>query len=239
MHSIRYLFHETDWTGEEISSALVWPLGLIRTMPRMKVAEAEWVILERYLKDAGKRVLTAGERSECLQWVARAETKIQDEMEHFVVAESKSRFQPSKLASGADGFFGVDVDLTALERNAFNEACLCLLTGAYTASEFSSLKAAESMLVRWYHKEKDIWLDEPWGAVLQKMETLFPKRNEQPKELAFLDYLNARRIEVGHPKRIATVDDAEFTLNAIGSLLSALKGKMTPAAQSETDGNEQ
>ena len=131
--------------------------------------------------------------------------------------------------------------LIEIELHDFQEACSCVLTGAYTASEFAVLRVTENLAIRWYFSKTGKWLDVTFGLVIGALEDLYEgvEKKKKPKELQLLDYLNRRRIEVDHPKRVSTLNDAELTLNTVRTLASALKHELSPESRLGPDSNEQ
>lgn len=63
--------------------------------------------------------------------------------------------QPEKLLTGIMGITTVEntAILSDMEQHDLNEACKCILMDCPTAAEFIALRAAESLLRRWYERK--------------------------------------------------------------------------------------
>jgi len=145
---------------------------------------------------------------------------------HLTTPEPHTNINHENLSEGIKGFIADDFLqlITAEETRNLDEACVCILIGGNTASEFMSLRTAESLLRRWYIKKTDKTLNKnTWGYVLEKLTAEYPDEKDRPKEIQFLSYLNKRRNEIAHPERTSTQNDAEVTLLNIIDLIESLK----------------
>lgn len=154
----------------------------------------------------------------------RWKTFVEQKLEDLLLVTPATVLRSKALMNGASGLFS-DESLSALsdrERSDFDEACRCLLTASSTASEFMTLRAAESLLRRWYEeKTKKTIEKQPWGHVLNLLSDTYPGK-DRPTELTSLEYLKVRRDQVAHPDRISRQDDAEATLLTVRSLVPDL-----------------
>jgi hypothetical protein len=150
-----------------------------------------------------------------LQWYGR----LDGVAERWILSLPDTHMDISKLNSGARSFLKEDEwnMLQPLEKQDLNEATLCILSNAFTSTEFIALRAAESILRRWYEKKTSIKLErERWGDVINWLSDKYPKKSERPKELSLLDYLRGRRNEIDHPEAISNPEEATATfLNVI------------------------
>lgn len=169
------------------------------------------------------------------RWDALARERLQD----LYLVTPISKIDPKHLMKGISGFLSQEY-LSFLERIEaidLNEACSCILVGSATAAEHIALRAAESLLRRWYeHKTGEVMKYKTWGKVLDKLVKVYPEENKRPKEIAFLSYLKQRRDEVAHPDRVSSLTEAETTLMNVCCLIEGIKPILTMLAYTpETD----
>lgn len=179
------------------------------------------------LAEIGHEELDEVNRWTTHQTLASAQGQLEPLLQDSQLIMPETNLQPKNLMDGPSAFLGNSVRyLTKMEQHDLQEACLCLLTRAYTASEFSSLRAAEGILNRWHAKKTGTKLDTTWGRVLDEMTKEYPGEPRRPKELTLLSYLNKRRVEIDHPKRISTLVDAEATLLNVFHLVGDLEATL-------------
>ncbi|MBI2867787.1 MAG: hypothetical protein HYX97_05585 [Chloroflexi bacterium] len=230
---------------------LTWEqvLGAFKPLPLLKEVNTEkWEPIARELETLSN-ILSKAQRDGLdydslaidmvKETLARCEGKAGEVFHDLVVLESKSKWRTDKLLGGASTLLADGDQALAddIERASFKDACTCLLSGAWTASEFSALRVAESVLRRWHANKTGKELSQTWGRVLGALEKAYPDETKRPKELAFLKYLKGRRDEINHPQRVSGLGDAEFTLEAVCRLIQDLKSEIKPATPLGTDSN--
>lgn len=150
--------------------------------------------------------------------LSRWEGRLQEISKRWVLSFPQAHVDVDKLTSGAKSFLKDEEWnlLEPLEQEGLDEAASCLLFNNFTSAEFIALRAAESLLRRWYEKRTGNKLEKArWGEVLEELDKQFPKPN-RPKELSLLDYLRGRRNEIAHPEAISNEEEATATfLNVI------------------------
>jgi hypothetical protein len=166
------------------------------------------------------------------RWSAVIVERLQD----FYLVSPHSTIDPKKLLEGINGLLAPQ-QLSLLEQIEvldLNEACLCILVASATAAEHMALRAAESLLRRWYeHKTGNKLGHATWGVVLDKLTKEYPENN-RPKEIILLGYLKQRRDEVAHPERVSKVTDAEVTLMNVCGLIAGIEPVLSQLALSPT-----
>lgn len=163
------------------------------------------------------------------RWDALARERLQD----LYLVTPTSKIDPKHLMKGISGFLSEEYIsfLKGIEVIDLNEACRCILVGSATAGEHIALRAAESLLRRWYeHKTGEVMKYKTWGKVLDKLVKVYPEENKRPKEIAFLGYLKQRRDEVAHPDRVSSFIEAEATLMNVCCLIEGIKPILTQLA---------
>ena len=156
---------------------------------------------------------------------ARWDTLTRERLQDLYLVTPRTRIDPKQLMQGIVAILS-QTHLPLLDRIEFsdlNEACGCILIGSSTAAEHIALRAAESLLRRWYeHKTGNKLSHATWGTVLDRLAKEYPE-NKRPKEITLLGYLKQRRDEVAHPERISSITDAEATLMNVCSLIEGIK----------------
>ena len=127
--------------------------------------------------------------------------------------------------------FGVDCwwEISELERHSITEAARSLGSGAYTASEFMSLRNLESVCRRYYEKVTGKDYKGSWASIIEEMA-------EDPQFKSYtgaLHYFREVRNRIGHPEGTSSKLDAESSYKMsvrlakelVEKLLSLEKGK--------------
>jgi len=190
-----------------------------------KEAKAWHELLSKRVAESRRPPITGAERVRLQSDIAAWKVLAEEKMKELYLAAPSTNIAPDKLIRGLTGFLEEDLAklLTDQERGDLAEACNCILVGSNTAAEFMSLRAAESLLRRWYEKRTYQNLErKSWGFVLDKLTEAYPDR-KRPNEIALLAYLKQRRDEIAHPQRSSTPQEAEATLLTVFSLIQALK----------------
>jgi hypothetical protein len=134
--------------------------------------------------------------------------------------------EPTKLIAGVTAIMPAEdvAALESIEMGDLNNACLCILMGCSTPAEFATLRAAESLLRRWYEKKTGKIIErKSWGAVIDQLEQEYPNERQRPKEIILLDYLRLRRNEVDHPEKVSSQLAAETTLMNVCNLVREIR----------------
>lgn len=163
----------------------------------------------------------------------RWDAVIRERLHDLYLVTPTSKIDPQKLIGGVKEFLSEELVsfLERIEIIDLTEATSCILVGSATAAEHITLRAAESILRRWYYYKAGIKLEyKAWGAVLDKLVNEYPDEAKRPKEIAFLGYLKLRRDEVAHPERISTLSEAEATFMTICSLIERVEPVVTSLA---------
>jgi hypothetical protein len=163
----------------------------------------------------------------------RWDAMIRERLQNLYLVTPVSRIEAKKLIGGIKEFLSEEFVsfLEEIEVIDLTEATSCILVGSATAAEHITLRAAESILRRWYYYKTDIKLEyKAWGAVLDKLSKEYPEEAKRPREIAVLGYLKIRRDEVAHPERISTLTEAESTLLTVCSLIERVKPIVTSLA---------
>jgi len=159
------------------------------------------------------------------RWVGRIDVISQK----WILCIPQAHLDTNKLTKGIKAFldeqeFSV---LSPLEQQGLNEAASCLTFNIFTSAEFIALRSVESLLRRWYEKKTGNKLEqERWGDILDKLNDLYPKKSERPKELSLLDYLRARRNEIAHPEAISNPEQATSTFLNVIAVCKAVKSEL-------------
>lgn len=130
--------------------------------------------------------------------------------------------------NGADGEYALarnvldDTDwnqLNNIEQNCLEEAAICLRWKAFTAAEFMSLKALESLCSRYYKKiTRTDYKGKNWFDILDVLRS-----DPEIKPCWYLlDFLRDGRNEVSRPDRTSTELEAESSYNSVLSLTTKL-----------------
>ncbi len=171
---------------------------------------------------------------------ARWDALIRERLQDLYLVTPKSKLDPKHLMRGCEGFLeqGYSSLLEPIEVSDLNEACRCILVGSATAAEHIALRAAESLLRRWYERKTGNKLSRgTWGTVLDRLVKEYPE-NSRPKEISLLGYLKQRRDEVAHPDRVSRLTEAECTLMNVCGLLEGIQPILTPKKNGRTTKNE-
>jgi len=128
-----------------------------------------------------------------------------------------------------DDFSNYWWEISELERHSITEAALSLGSGAYTASEFMSLRTLESVCRRYYKQVKKEDFKGSWASIIDEMadDPLFKS------EAGALNYFREVRNRIGHPEGTSSKLDAESSYKMsvrlakelVEKLLSLEKGK--------------
>lgn len=165
----------------------------------------------------------------------RWDTLARERLQGLYLVTPMSKIDPKHLMTGISGFLGQEY-LSVLEKIEvidLNEACFCILVGSATAAEHIALRAAESLLRRWYeYKTGKKLIRRTWGTVLKRLAKEYPE-NKRPKEITLLGYLKQRRDEVAHPDRVSSPIEAEATLMNVCSLIEGIAPVLTKVALSQ------
>lgn len=170
------------------------------------------------------------------RWDALIKERLQD----LYLVTPKSKLDPKHLMRGCEGFLEQSYSslLEPIEVSDLNEACRCILVGSATAAEHIALRAAESLLRRWYEDKTGNKLSRgTWGTVLDRLVKEYPE-NSRPKEITLLGYLKQRRDEVAHPDRVSRLTEAECTLMNVCGLLEGIQPILAPKKNGQTTENE-
>ena len=160
----------------------------------------------------------------------RWDAVIRERLQNLYLVTPTSKIDPKKLIGGIKEFLSEEFIsfLEEIEVRDLTEGTSCILVGSATAAEHITLRAAESILRRWYYYKTGTKLEyKAWGRVLDKLSEEYPDEAKRPKEIAVLGYLKLRRDEVAHPERISTLTEAESTLLTVCSLIERVKPVVT------------
>jgi len=119
--------------------------------------------------------------------------------------------------------------ISELERHSITEAALSLGSGAYTASEFMSLRTLESVCRRYYKKVTGKDYKGSWASIIEEMA-------EDPQFKSYtgaLHYFREVRNRVGHPEGTSSKLDAESSYKMSIRLAKELVDKLEPIAKNE------
>lgn len=156
----------------------------------------------------------------------RWDAVIRERLGDLYLVTPTSKIDPKKLIGGIKEFLNEEFTsfLERIEIKDLTEATNCILVGSATAAEHITLRAAESILRRWYFYKTGTKIEyKAWGAVLDRLSNEYPEEAKRPKEIIFLGYLKLRRDEVAHPERISTLTEAESTLMTVCSLIERIE----------------
>lgn len=163
-------------------------------------------------------------------WVTRFSDRLDSEV---LVVTPSTDLSINKLLSGPSAYLDIsDIEEYEDVTRDLQEACANLLTGAYTSSEFMSLRSVEGILRKWHKEEVDT--EKKYNSWASAIDDLADQGNGKgPKELRLLDYLRERRNEVAHPDRHSTQRDAENTvrqsIDVVETLISELNDERANA----------
>jgi len=169
-------------------------------------------------------------RNKLRDLTTRWDAVIRDRLQNLYLVTPTSKIDPKKLIGGIKEFLSEELVsfLEKIEVTDLTEGTSCILVGSATAAEHITLRAAESILRRWYYYKTGTKLEyKAWGRVLDKLSEEYPDEAKRPKEIAVLGYLKLRRDEVAHPERISTLTEAESTLLTVCSLIERVKPVVT------------
>ena len=188
------------------------------------------------LSSYGDKAVSDSTKNELRDARARWDTLARERLGDLYLCTPSSKIDPKNLIKGIEGFLSQECYslLNRIEKIDLIEACGCILIGSATAAEHIALRAAESLLRRWYElKTKNKLEYKTWGVVLDRLVTEYPDENKRPKELGFLGYLKHRRDEVAHPERISSFTEADATLMTVCGLIERLEPVLTALAASK------
>lgn len=210
------------------------------------------------LSNLGESLVPDKTRNALRHSITRWRTLVTERLQDLYLVTPMTTLEPKRLIGGLIEILPAEdiVVLEYIELVDLDAACLCILMGCSTAAEFSTLRAAESLLRRWYEKKTGKRIErKTWGAVLDRLETEYPNEKQRPKEIVLLNYLLLRRNEVDHPERVSSQQDAETTLMNVCNLIRGVRVEWTklpeapepslqspmpvPELQSETSSNQQ
>lgn len=195
--------------------------------------------LHNELSGYGDKVVSDETKDELRDARTRWDALARERMGDLYLCTPSSKIDPKNLIKGAEGFLSKEClsSLEKIERIDLIEACGCILIGSVTAAEHIALRAAESLLRRWYKYKTNIKLEyKTWGVILDKLVKEYPEEAKRPKELGSLGYLKQRRDEVAHPERISTFIEADATLMTVFSLIERLEPILTALAAPKKKG---
>ncbi|MFC2026865.1 hypothetical protein ACFLUX_02700 [Chloroflexota bacterium] len=194
--------------------------------------DAKNTIASEVKKQKNKR-LSEYDRNYILEMRAILNDEKNNILKDMVVFKTECYLPINELVKGTKSFIDdkLEKKLNPLEKDGLDEAISCLLANAFTSAEFISLRAAESVLKRWYEKESgSVIKGQTWGQVLKELVKLYPKESERPKELALLDYLNNRRNAIAHPDATSDARKSATTFLNVIKLCNSLEDKLTVIA---------
>lgn len=221
----------------EIADLVVIVRGLLADEPAYSEVYGLLVQEADRLSSQGTEPVRDYHRRRLNEFLSRCEGRLEPIWADLAVIQSKSNFKTERLTNPDIALQQLGATLSTLEEHDFREASLCLLVGAYTAAEFAALRFAESMAIRWHQKVTQAAkpMDTTLGVVLGELEKHYAANPPVPKEVKLVDHLNDRRIEVDHPKRASSLQDAEFTMKAVELVATGLASRGDlPAIQSAT-----
>jgi len=184
------------------------------------------------LLNSKERTVSEGTRRNLRNLKARWDGVIRERLANLYVITPVSKIDPKKLLGGVKELLN-EKSISFLKRIEIvdlTEATNCILVGSATAAEHITLRAAESILRRWYYYKtgKELHYN-TWGAVIDKLSEEYEEA-KRPEEIAYLDHLKLRRNEVAHPERISSLSEAESTLFTVCSLIESVEPIVTSLA---------
>jgi hypothetical protein len=230
IYFVGYSLERLEWAIATISNAakLAPYFALLRGYEKVRFLEDIGVEAKYYddkLSSYGDQEIPVEIRGELRDARARWDTLVRERLSDLYLVTPRTKIGPKYLMYGIVGFLPQDcfASLEQIEASDLNEACRCILIGSATAGEHIALRAAESLLRRWYeHKTNKKLRYETWGKVLDKLVQEYPE-NVRPKEITLLGYLKQRRDEVAHPQRVSRLTEAETTLMNVCSLIEDIQ----------------
>jgi len=157
--------------------------------------------------------------------ITRWETRLQEISKNWILSYPDTLIDAGKLREGAQAFLKDDEfeKLYIIDVLTLAEAASSLLLDNFISAEFMALRTAESSLKKWYEEKTGKKLGRTtWGQVLEKLNDVYPQKDERPKELLLLDYLRERRNEIAHPEARSNSVAASTTFLNVISLYKSL-----------------
>jgi len=147
-------------------------------------------------------------RKQLEAWKTRFVDRLESET---VVVTPQTELSIEKLISGPSAYLDIsNLEKYEHESKDLHQASASMIIGAFTCSEFMSLRAVESILRKWHMNEVDEESQyNGWAAAIDDISE--NDDGKGPKELRLLNYLRERRNEVAHPDRHSSQSDAELT----------------------------
>lgn len=238
VYGIGYSLERLEWAIESYDNAaqLASFFRGLRWYERVRSFEdigREAKDLDDKLSSYGDQAVSASMKDNLRDARTRWDTLARERLGDLYLCATNSKIDPKNLMKGIESFLsekGLSL-LNRIERIDLGEACGCILIGSATAAEHISLRAAESLLRRWYEYKTNNKLEyKTWGVVLDRLVTEYPDENKRPKELGLLGYLKHRRDEVAHPERISSFTEADATLMTVCGLIERLESVLTAFA---------
>lgn len=226
---IGFVLERLEWAIATIQDAsqLAPFVGLLRGCERVHSFEdigREAAYLHDKLSGYGVQPVSNSTKNELRDARARWDALLRERLQGLYLVTPKSKIDPRYLMQGIVGFLSQQYLplLEPIEVIDLSEACSCILIGSATAAEHITLRAAESLLRRWYeYKTGKKLRRRTWGTVLKRLAREYPE-NSRPKEITLLGYLKQRRDEVAHPERVSSLTEAEATLMTVCSLIEGI-----------------
>lgn len=116
---------------------------------------------------------------------------------------------PKKLIEGAKSFLKGDIwnNMTPIEKEDFEDGCLCISIQAWTPGAMIIIRAIESSLRSYYQK---ITNEDPneknWGVLINELKQT---SSADKKLIDYFDYLKDTRNKLQHPDARFSQDEAE------------------------------
>jgi len=186
-----------------------------------------------FLSSYGQQLVSENDKNTLRDIRSRWDALVRERLQGLYLITPLCKTDPKRLMKGIAGFLSQEhiSFLKGIETIDLDEACSCILIGSATAAEHIALRAAESLLRRWYeYKTGKAMKYKTWGTVLDRLVKEYPEENKRPKEIRFLGYLKQRRDEVAHPDRVSSFLEAETTLMNVCCLIESIKPVLTMLA---------
>ncbi|HEX7363831.1 MAG TPA: hypothetical protein VF366_01540 [Dehalococcoidia bacterium] len=234
IYTIGYELSRLEWAiatinnCEEIGSFLS-PFRVYELVSNFEDIGKEARGLHDQISKLGKQAVPDSTKDKLRAVVTKWDTLMRERLHDLYLVTPQCTINAKRMMEGIDEILGEEDSLLLeeIEESDLDEACKCILIGSPTAGEHIALRAAESLLRRWYiNKTGETLKYGTWGAVLNKLVKLFPEK-KRPKEIALLGYLKERRDEVAHPERVSELSEAETTLMNVCTLIRGLRPVLT------------
>jgi hypothetical protein len=236
-----WLFAIGEWFGEiknelgksttyykPISGPLVG-LSIIKDAEKFefigKEADSLWSKFYEKYQSKENAYLDSEDVEDLKRTMTRWEGRLQEVSKNWILSYPDTLIDASKLREGVKAFLRDDEfeKLYVIDVLTLGEAASSLLLDNFTSAEFMALRTAENLLKNWYEEKTDKKLGRTtWGQVLEKLNDVYPQKDERPKELLLLDYLRERRNEIAHPEARSNSVAASTTFLNVISLYKSL-----------------